>query len=206
MTTAKERHPLALAELVAEATVRMLQDSCERIEVAGSIRRRREDVGDVEILCIPRVGGVDLFGQPVEGDTALDRRCKDLLDQGFLEYRLNVDGERQYGPRNKYTVHTATGIGVDIFTTSCEQWGMALLVRTGPQSFCRAVMTQFQCLGLQGHAYGGVSRGERMLDCPDEQTVFDLLQWDYIPPELRGNAPEQRWGQVHHAVRERRRA
>ena len=125
-----------------------LEDVCDRIEVAGSIRRRRQFVGDIEILCIPKTGGLDLFGEPVEGDSALDRCCLELLDQGLIEYRLNVDGVKMYGPLNKYVRHVGSGIPVDIFTTAADRWGMALLVRTGPREFNQSVMYEFQRLGL----------------------------------------------------------
>ena len=203
MTTDKTRFPLQLAELVGASLVERLVDVCDRIEVAGSIRRRRQFVGDIEVLCNPKAGGLDLFGEPVEGDSALDRRCLELMGQGLIEYRLNVDGVKMYGPLNKYVRHVGSTIPVDIFTTSQEQWGMALLVRTGPREFNQSVMYEFQRQGMQGHAYGGVSWGELEISCPEEQEVFNLLGWDYIPPEYRGNEPELRWRQVRHAVQEK---
>ncbi len=67
MATVKRRWPLELAELTAQVLVSQVGDVCERIEVAGSVRRGRMDVGDIELLCIPRQQQVlDLFGRPVE--------------------------------------------------------------------------------------------------------------------------------------------
>ena len=50
----KERIPLAEGVKLANEVVALLETSCERLEVAGSIRRQKETVGDVEIVCIPR--------------------------------------------------------------------------------------------------------------------------------------------------------
>ena len=176
---------------MGQSVVALLAGACDRIEIAGSTRRQEVEVGDIEILAIPKVGGLDLFGEPVEGDSALDRRCRELLGQGLFEYRLNVAGDRMYRPNNKYVRHVGTGIPVDIFTASPEFWGMAPVVRTGPKEFCQAIMTRFQSLTLQGHASAGVSRGAQMMDCPTEQDVFDFLQWEYIAPEFRGSTPSQ---------------
>jgi len=50
------------ARKIAETLKAALEGSCERIEIAGSIRRRKLDPVDIELLCIPRFDdGVDLF-------------------------------------------------------------------------------------------------------------------------------------------------
>lgn len=48
------RLPLIAVVPVAEGLIRQLLPGCERIEVAGSIRRGRPDVGDIELVAIPR--------------------------------------------------------------------------------------------------------------------------------------------------------
>ena len=65
-TEGKKRYPLDLAELVGQSVVKWLAGACEKIEIAGSIRRRETTIGDIEILAIPKVGGRDMFGEPVE--------------------------------------------------------------------------------------------------------------------------------------------
>ena len=44
---------LEKARDIAEKIEAVLESSCERIMIAGSIRRRKPDVGDIELLCIP---------------------------------------------------------------------------------------------------------------------------------------------------------
>ncbi|MDP2952269.1 MAG: hypothetical protein Q8O76_02995, partial [Chloroflexota bacterium] len=78
-----------------------------------------------------------------------------------------------------------TGIGVDLFSTTEQHWGMALLVRTGPADFCKRVMGTFKANGLKAHAYGGVEVEGVEVPCPTEEEVFRLLGWPYIPPEKR---------------------
>ncbi|MBA7608333.1 hypothetical protein ES703_15510 [subsurface metagenome] len=113
---------LSDAEAVANSLVSLLQPACEKIVVAGSIRRRRPEVSDIELLCVPKyVAGVD----------QLDREIGALAVQGILASRLNKLGRRVYGPKNKLLLHRESGIGVDIFSTTEDCWAVALVVRTG---------------------------------------------------------------------------
>ena len=190
--TTKPRFPLALAEVTGQSLIRLLGDSCERIEIAGSVRRRQSEVGDIELLCIPKAGEMDLFGGPVASESLLDQRCRQLIDQGFLAPRPKKLGAVTIGPLNKLLIHPATGIGVDVFATSAENWGMAMVVRTGPAEFNVRVMARFQEPGIAGHTYGGVTSEGEELQCPTEERVFELLEWDYLEPWMRMNG---RFGQ-----------
>ena len=190
MTAVKAaRYPRRKAQEVACAVLIELQygsPSCQKVTVAGSIRRNLPEVGDIEILAVSNPGLLDLFGQPIPGHSAIDHRCYELLTRGVLALRPNCNGGTAFGPQNKFLVHVETGIPVDIFSTDTRNWGMALLVRTGPAAFCKAVMSRFQYLGMAGHAYGGVTKNDQTVDCPDEATVFNLLGWPYLSPERRG--------------------
>lgn len=164
---------LRKAKALAEELIPLLSPACERIAIAGSIRRQKPGVGDIELLVIPKEG-------------LLDSCISSLVDGGLLGYRLNKRGSRTYGPKNKFMVHIATGIGIDIFTSAAENWGMALFVRTGPKEWNIKAMSRFHQLGMQGHAYGGVTLSNGVpFECPTEAIVFNLLGWPYTPPEKR---------------------
>ena len=183
----KTRWPLSRAQVTAALLIEQLEGSCERVDIAGSVRRGREDVGDIELLCIPRMAqDLDLFGDVAATRSLLDQRCLELVRTGVLDYRRNAQGLKSFGPLNKLMVHSATGIPVDIFATTQENWGMALVVRTGPADFNVRIMTRFRDLGLRGHAYGGVTlpTGE-IVHCPTEKDVFRHLGWDYLEPQNR---------------------
>ena len=188
--TEKGWYPLELAEATGQLLVRQLAPFCRRIELAGSIRRRRPDVGDIEVLAIPEDGQTDPFGQPLSGESLLDQRCRALVDDGNLDYRLTKLGRRTFGPQNKLMVHRTSNIPVDIFSATEENWGMAMVVRTGPADFNRAIMSRFLDLGMAGHAYGGVTgRDGDTLGCPTEERVFELLSWEWQEPQLHGVEP-----------------
>jgi len=188
----KKRWDLNEAKAVAESIVELLKPKCERIVVAGSIRRRRPDVGDIEVLAIPSITYTnDLFGEPTTEMNALDAYLKSLILGGprreqVFDYRLSSNRRRTYGPLNKLLVHRPSGIPVDIFSTDAKNFGMALMVRTGPREWNIKFMKNFKDKGWEGHAYGGVTDGGGTeLPCPEEDDVFKYLEWSWVPPESR---------------------
>lgn len=189
MTGEKHRWPLEFAKMVADILVAKLGPHCKRIQVAGSIRRRKPMVGDIELLCIPDVVTLtNLFGEETETLDALDQGIKELIEAGFLDYRLNRAGQRLgYGPANKFLVHVASGMPIDIFATTEKKWAMSLVVRTGPAKMNIRLMKAARDRGLRGHAYGdGFTLPDGSpLPCRSEEEVFAAVGWPYLPPEER---------------------
>ena len=162
------------ANAIAEEIMGLLDGSCERKEIAGSIRRRKPDVGDIEILCIPRFEG---------GADSLDRRVQGLMFRGILALRLNKLGRKVYGPKNKLMVHVPSGIGVDIFSTTEECWPVSLVVRTGGKQTNMRIATAALQKGYQFHAYGsGFSTPSGEIVCRSEREVFEAIGLPYREP------------------------
>ena len=131
---------LSVAEAVGEDLVRLLTPYCARIEIAGSIRRQRPQVKDIELLCVSKVtSSPDMSGEVTTNHYALDLKLDELVADGsVLKKRPNKAGRYSYGKQNKLLVHVEMGISVDVFSTDAENWGMALLVRTGSRACWRA--------------------------------------------------------------------
>jgi len=166
---------LEKAKAIAEKIKALLAPSCERITVAGSIRRQKPDVGDIELLVIPRyVAGADM----------LDAKIQTLIQLDVLDYRLNKWGSRVYGPKNKLLRHVESGIGVDIFSTTAECWPVALVVRTGGKISNMEIATRALERGLRFHAYGrGFTRADGSeLICQSEADVFRAVGLAYREP------------------------
>jgi len=182
--TTDTRVPLARAQVIAWTVEAELRPFCERIEVAGSIRRRRESVKDVEILAVPRDGRADFFGQSIS-DSLADY-LQSQIGRGRWALRPNVRGATSFGALNKLMLYD--GFPVDIFTATVENWGRDLMVRTGGAEWNRQIMRRFNDLGHHGHAYGPHAvtyKDGTAADAPDEAAMFRLLGWDYTPPESR---------------------
>ena len=177
---------MAAAKAVADEVYAKLSPYCDRIAIAGSVRRLKPEVNDVELLYVPRIiEDRDLFGEPLRGVDFIEEHILQLIVVGYFAYWLNKNGQRTFGPSNKFLVHQVSGVKVDLFTATLENCGMALVVRTGPKEFNIRMMQRFRELGKKGHAYGGVEVNGTEVNCPDELTVFDLLEWPYLQPSER---------------------
>jgi len=166
---------LTKAREIADELVGMLKPTCGRIAVAGSIRRRRLDVGDVELLVIPKFDeGIDL----------LERELGWLMVNQLFDYRRDKRGRITYGPKNKLLLHKPSGIGVDIFSTDEECWWVAMVVRTGGQHTNIEISRRAIERGLRFHAYGrGFTRADGSeLVCCSEQDVFRAVGLRYLEP------------------------
>ena len=175
--------PHAEALAVAYEVQDVLLPACHRSKVAGSLRRCAPQVHDIELLCVPREAeGIrhDMFGKPLPTDDALTDTVHGLLLKGYFQQR------GAFGPKNKLLIHATSGIPVDVFSTTAENWGMALVVLTGPATFNISLMAELRRRGMHGHAYGGITLVDGTEQaCPTEEFVFAPLGWPYIPPEKR---------------------
>ncbi|GAG03807.1 unnamed protein product, partial [marine sediment metagenome] len=110
---------LTEATKIAEEIKSWLSPYCQTIEIVGSVRRRKAEVGDVELLCIPLIEyenpqnyfqdiGIEL--PPTVNK--LDDETHRLIYVGLLGYRLNSKGSRVYGKKNKLLIHVASGFPV----------------------------------------------------------------------------------------------
>lgn len=178
-----KRWPYMQAMEAASRLLGELRACTERIEIAGSLRRKKGDVGDIEILAVPKVGQ-DMFGG--RGTDLLHYQINALVAGGLLAKRPNVNGGFTYGEKNKLLIDRASGIPLDVFTTEARYWGMALFVRTGPADWNKRAMSHFLSRGMAGHAYRGVTLADGTdVDCPEEADVFRLLGWPWAEPEVR---------------------
>lgn len=175
--TTKPHIPAVFAWKVANEVVSLLSGCTEKIQVAGSLRRGKEYVGDVEILAIPLYSGVlDL----------LDYTLQQLIANRVLQYRLNKNGHRTYGPQNKLLAHVSTNVSIDIFTTDESRWPMSLVIRTGGKEtnimLAKAAISNGWKLNPYGRGYT-TPRGE--YHCRTERDVFESVGLTYIIPNHR---------------------
>lgn len=172
---------------VAKELIEMLRPFTEKIEIAGSLRRCRDRVSDIEILYIPRyeLRQSDMFAQePV--DLAGEFLGKLLRDQVLIK-RPNVNGAFTWGPKNKLTVHVESGIPVDFFSSTRENWWVSLVVRTGSKETNLKLTTGAQKRGASLMAYGcGVKWSDGTITtATSEEHVFDLCGVEYKYPNER---------------------
>ncbi len=188
MIVEKIRWPATIARPIANELVAQLQARCEQICIAGSLRRRKAEVGDIEILYVPRIGQVRRPGElfPKSGSLA-DELIEQWLSNGVLTKRPNRNGGTTWGEQNKLAIHAVSRIGVDLFATTPERWFVSLVVRTGSAGMNTKLAASAQQRGLRLHAYGVIERtatSEQIVP-QSEREVFELCGVSYREPGQR---------------------
>jgi DNA polymerase (family 10) len=166
---AEKRFKLPIAEAEADALLKYLRQGLKdgELVVAGSYRRRRETVGDLDVLVAARdAGGVG------------DRLTK---------YE-NVADVLAHGP-TRTAVVLRSGIQVDLRVVPARSFGAALLYFTGSKAHNIALRGLANDRGWKLNEYGLFS-GKRSIAGATEQQVYGRLGLPYIAPELREDRGE----------------
>jgi len=203
MSVTTSRLPLARAEVYAERLREVLAAACEDVLVVGSVRRRKVDVGDIELAVLPKFDEVpkDLFGGVVEGKrgpgySQLDRVIGGLVEAGLLVVDPACQGPRQkrfrLGPGGIVWAHA--GFTVELYIAQgLGNWGNTVAIRTGPKEWNIALVTSWQRGGLMPsmlcHKDGWLRwcgpGTSTTFQCPTEQHFFRHLKLPYVPPHKR---------------------
>lgn len=190
MSETKTRIPLAEAQALALRALALLAPYTDRIKAAGSIRRRRPDIGDLELVCIPKIaeqGQADMFGETIAlpPRNLLDEHCSDLLEAGTFTHRLDKNGRQAFGSRYKRLLFE--GVGLDLFSVLAPaQFGVVYLIRTGSADFSHRLVTSHRLGGWMPFAYcvkdGALWRGAELLETPEEIDVFNAIGRPFVEP------------------------
>ncbi len=182
------RFPNEVGMQVAAELCRVLKPVCERLVVAGSLRRRKATVGDVEILYI---GKTEVRQDPADMFASItvnlaDEQIAALEKVGTLERRKNVNGSTMYGSKNKLMRHRVSGLPVDLFAATSANWWNYLVCRTGPADSNTRICLAAQARGWKWNPYGaGFSRGLESVAMASEEEVFAFVGLPYANPEDR---------------------
>lgn len=184
------RHSHATALRAAEDLRALLLDGCERIEIAGSIRRGALDVKDIELVTEAKFRP-DLFGGV--GDDMLNEVIRLRVREKRLQWRGRGGGavsEPENLEGRRYYALIFQGIPVDLFhVRPPAQWGAILAIRTGPADYARNLVTRarergFKCEDGRLLYCEGSSAGE-VRATPTEQEFIEACGYRYLPPHQR---------------------
>jgi len=166
----KRRVPLHRALATAEAIAERLRKAphVRSAEVAGSIRRRRETIGDIDLLV-----------------SALEPEGAIRAFRGAPE----VEALTATGP-TKCTARLKSGIQADLRIVPPESFGAALHYFTGSKAHNIEVRTRAMRRGLKLSEYGVFDRQGKRLGGATEEEVYRAVGLPWIPPELREGAGE----------------
>lgn len=155
---------------IAERTLELIKPHCYRAEIGGSIRRRKPECKDIEIIIIPK-----------------------FFDRGLLESGLAtvvnrwemVKGPMIYG-KTRYTQRILPeGIKLDLFFATSENWGLVLATRTGSAEYSHKVLARGWVKQGYKSVGGYLMKGDEQVNVYEEEDLFKLINRRWIAPQYR---------------------
>lgn len=187
MSATQSRTCLTDAQAAATEIVAALNPVCDRVEVAGSIRRGKPHVGDIDI-CVIEGGGPNLFDT---NSSTIDDVLRVMAEAGRIVMQKD-------GPRLKSFLFDRGGsvIAVQIWITLPEEWGVRIAMVTGPAEFSHKFVTPNVHGGylrdglkvdqLRVHEYVNGKDVGKLLDTPTEREFFEkATTCGWIEPHAR---------------------
>jgi DNA polymerase (family X) len=155
-------------------------DDVQQIEVAGSLRRRKETIGDIDILiAADEKKGAGIFDVFVNHDLVVD-----VLGKG----------------ETKSSIRTEEGRQVDLRIVKPEQFPAALMYFTGSKEHNVGLRQRARARSMSLNEYGlfkltedGETDFDKAVQYSSEGDIYKKLDLNFIPPELREN-----WGELEY--------
>lgn len=169
-TESRQRLLLGVALPIAEQTIAEARKiaGVERAELAGSIRRRCETIGDIDLLVSSRNPG------RVLAEIAGMKPVKEVRSLGDTLARVWLE----------------EGMPMDVRAVAPEQFGSAWQYFTGSKAHNIHLRGIARSRGLKVNEYGVFGAGEKRLGGEEELEVYGLAGLPFIPPELREDRGE----------------
>jgi len=161
----QERTYLKVAEEQVQPLIQYLKEipQVKEVEAAGSYRRKKETIGDIDILA-----------------TSSD---KELVIKKFTKYD-QIDKIVSQG-ETKSTVKLRTGMQVDLRVVDPNSYGAALLYFTGSKHHNIELRNLAIKNNWKVNEYGVFDKKDKQIAGQTEEGIYDLFDAQYIPPELR---------------------
>lgn len=170
--------PLARARNLAERVVEVLAPACDRIEIAGSIRRGMPMVADMDLVILPK---------PQPGALAELQR---LFHSCAASAGILVDGtvskrcllRKSLFQCDLWIAHHHTR---DLFSGLPCNWGAMLLTYTGSKEHNVKIVSRAKSLGKTFRPGHGIVEEDGTVHSVTEAEIFQSLGWNYIEPRDR---------------------
>ncbi len=164
-----QRTLLITAQRIIEPLIEFLNqdENINRLEIAGSYRRRQETIGDFDILASSSKG------RKVIKRFVNYSGVKEVISQGETKSSINLETDTQ----------------VDLRVVKNESYGAALIYFTGSKNHNIKLRSLAINQGYKLSEYG-VFKNEKKAAGKTENAVYQILGLDFIPPELRENRGE----------------
>jgi DNA polymerase/3'-5' exonuclease PolX len=182
-----DRIPWEQGRKIADIFTTMICFEAHDIVVAGSLRRHKETIGDIEVVCRPM--------------HTLDEQLEKLIatptfKKALYRTRVGKNGEpdkygNRWGKNYKGLQFTFPGlpeVKIELFIGDEYNYGYTLALRTGPGDANTILMSRLKNYHMPWHFKEGYARLKatgQIIAVPDEKTFFKMLGIEYIEPYKR---------------------
>lgn len=168
--TANKRYPYKEAYKIALAVLEELQPHCDRVEIAGSIRREAPTVKDIEIVAIPKPYMTGLFEDGIASVVNKWEKVKGELEYGKCKYTQRILPE---------------GIKLDLFFPEVGNWGLILAIRTGSARYSHEVLARAWVARGYYSQGGYLHNNGKKYEIYEEKDLFWRIGIPYVEPKDR---------------------
>lgn len=152
-----------------------LQPFCSRINIAGSVRRQKYEVKDIEIVCLPRyitATQEDLFGDVI---------VEPVISQNYIAVVKSLGRIIKGKPDGKYMqIELRQRINLDLFTPDDFDYYRQYAIRTGSADYAQRTIAA----GWKKKGWCGSDKGLRLMkDCVETKQSDGKSKWTCINPE-----------------------
>lgn len=164
-----------LAQELATGIVNDLAPHCEpgRCEIAGSIRRKKPEPGDIEVVCIPKPYQVGLFADGIAPIVNAWPKVKGELPCKYTQRLLPF-------------IDNGEPVKLDLFFATPESWGLILAIRTGSADYSHHVLAEgWKAKGYHGDGGMLFDTFGNVVPVREEIDLFRLIGIPWCAPENR---------------------
>ena len=147
---------------IGNEIIDLIKDNCMKVEIAGSIRRKRPDVKDVDLVILPK-------------EHKKERIVWDLTNKGFKTTKNGV----------KIVSGIYKDVQVDLNFCTKDTWGITLLFRTGSKFHNIKMAKKAKEMGLKLSLNKGLMKDDEVIASKTEEEIFETLDIDCVEPEKR---------------------
>lgn len=165
------------ARKLANQIRRSLLEWCERIEIAGSIRRGQAEVGDIDFVILADESNS-------RSRAAILKRIKQSCEivTGGSECALNTIAMFRDVQLDFFF---ATPTRKELFDVVPTNFGSLLLCRTGSKQHNIQLAARAIEMGLHWNPYRGVFSGDKLIASETEEAIYHALNLEWLPPTRR---------------------
>lgn len=173
----------AQARFIADSVVAKLMPVSERVLIAGSLRRKKSEIKDIDLVIIPRRDQEkNLFGEVISTPP-----CPEFIE--LVNSWTKIKGE----PTGKYCQRLLKqNIKLEISIATPDNWGNIVLIRTGDFEFSHLWMKAVLKRGLE-QKEGYLYNGDKIIPVHEEEDYFKILNLPFISPENRNINAFKKW-------------